>query len=145
LARPPLGRAAALLLAVAAVGACGGTAKREARSLIAAVDRYRHAEAPAMASRADAVAAVACTDPAVCDAKRACLAAITPTTRAFALKDEVARGLGDIEQKRLSRDSPDARALPAKLDEAEALLREGRAKMTACEDKLAVLQVEHGV
>jgi hypothetical protein len=90
------------------------------------------------------VAGVACTDAKVCTAKRACLAAIDPTARALALKDEVVRRVADLEEKRLSPESPEAQALPGKLDEAERLLREGRAKMPDCEKQLTDLQLEYG-
>ena len=80
-----------------------------------------------------------CSDAEVCAAKQACLAAIDPTTRALSLKDEVAARVVDIQAKRLAPDAPEADALPGKLDQAELLLREGRAKMTVCDAKLAAL------
>jgi hypothetical protein len=132
-------------LGLLALLACTNAARRETSSLAAAVDRYRHASATEdKESLASAVSSVGCTDARVCDAKQACVAAIDPTTRALALKDEVTRRLADIEQKRLASDSPEAQALPAKLDEAERLLREGRTHMAACDAKLATLQVATG-
>lgn len=125
--------------------ACGGTAKRETSALVTAVDHYRRADNSSKAAEVQKVVDVACTDTKVCDAKRACLAAIGPTARALAVKDEVARRLADIEQKRLSVDAAEAQALPAKLDEAERLLNEGRAKMPDCEKQLTDLVVEHGM
>jgi len=95
-------------------------------------------------SQQQGVVAVACTDAEVCAAKQVCLAAIVPTTRALVLKDEVAARLGDLQAKRLAPDAPEADALPAKLDEAERLLHEGRAKMTECDAKLVGLRVRHG-
>jgi hypothetical protein len=125
--------------------ACGGSAKREAATLVAEVDRYRRADNAFKAAEAQRIAGVPCTDPKVCGAKRACLAAIDTTVRALTLKDEVARRLADIERKRISPESPDAQALPGKLDEAERLLNEARAKMPDCEKKLTDLQLEYGV
>jgi hypothetical protein len=143
--RPAAAHAPVLSLALAlALAACTGTGKREAASLAEAVDRYRRADDASKEAQGRAVDAVACTDPRVCDAKQACLAAIEPTTRALALKDEVTRRLGDLEQKRLAPDSPEAQALPAKLDDAERLLKEGRAKMTACDARLAELRTQLG-
>jgi hypothetical protein len=136
---------AAALTGAVGTGSCAGATKREARALISAMDRFRHASDASRAADAQAISDVACSDQRVCDAKRACLAAIDPTTRALGLKDEVAHRLADLEQKRLSPDSPDARALPGKLDEAEKLLREGRAKMLDCEKKLNDLELEYGV
>jgi hypothetical protein len=133
------------LVAVAALVACAGSAKREASILVAAVDRYRRADSVSKTAEAQRVAAVACTDAKVCGAKRACLAALDPTARALALKDEVARRVTDLQEKRLAPDSPEAEALPGKLDEAEKLLREGRAKMPDCEKLLTDLQMDYGV
>ncbi len=136
------------MLALACAGsllACAGSAKREASILVAAVDRYRRADSTSKPAEAQTVAAVACTDAKVCEAKRACLAALDPTARALALKDEVARRVTDLQEKRLEPDSPEARALPGKLDEAEKLLREGRAKMPDCEKLLTDLQMDYGV
>ena len=132
------------LLALATV-ACAGSSKREAATLIAAVDRYRSADNASKARLTQSVADVACTDAQVCDAKRACLEAIDPTTRALRLKDEVTLRLSDIEGKRLAADAPEAQALPDKLDEAARLLTEGRAKMPDCEKKLTDLRLLHGV
>jgi hypothetical protein len=112
---------------------------------MAAVDSFRLAESGSKNAQAKQVASVACTDQSVCDAKRACVAAIDPTTRALSLKEEVERGVGDIESKRVAVDSPEARSLPGKLDEAEALLKDGRLRMSACDRKLAELQVKLGM
>jgi hypothetical protein len=126
------------------LGACHGSGKREASSLDEAVDRYRRAEGAEKASQAQAVADAPCTIPQVCDAKKTCLAAIGPTTRALALKDEVARLLGDLQEKRLPLDAGVAQALPAKLDQATALLQQGRAKMADCEKQLVDLRLDYG-
>lgn len=134
-----------LLLAALLSTACHGSAKREASALTTAVDRYRRADNASKPAQAQTVAAVTCSDPRVCDAKQACLAAIEPTSRALALKDEVARRIADIQSNRLSPTSPEAQALPGKLEEAETLLREGRTRMPACEKRLADLVLELGV
>jgi hypothetical protein len=135
-------------LALAAAGAfglaCTGAGKREAASLAEAVDRYRRADDASKDVLGREVAAVACTEARVCEAKQACLAAIEPTTRALLLKDEVASRLGDLEHKRLAPDSPEALALPGKLDDAERLLAEGRTQMALCDAKLAELRVAFG-
>ena len=128
-----------------ALAACGGGAKREAAALAGAVDRYRRAENSSKASMVDAVVAVACSDGQVCAAKEACLAAIQPTVRALVLKDGVASCVSDLEGKRLSPDSPEAQALPGKLNEAERLLKQGHALMGDCEKKLADRRAYHGV
>ena len=139
------GAASRVLLAGVLTAACHGGAKREATGLAAAIDRYRRADDASKPAQAQTVAGVPCSDPKVCDAKRACLAAIDPTSRALALKDEVARRVVDIQDKRLSPASPEAQALPGKLDQAETLLREGRTKMPECEKLLADLVIAFGV
>jgi hypothetical protein len=134
----------AALFLILGLGACHESGKREAATLDEAVDRYRRAEGAEKASRAQAVADAPCAIPEVCDAKNTCLAAIGPTTRALALKDEVARLLGDLQEKRLPVDAAAAQALPAKLDEATALLQQGRAKMADCEKQLVDLRLYYG-
>jgi hypothetical protein len=122
-----------------------GTARREARSLVDTVERFRRAENDQKPAMAAVVSGVACTDAEVCAAKKACVEAIDPTARALALKDEVARALDDLAAKKLDPRDTRAQALPQKLDDAERLLNEGRAKMPACEQKIAELKVKHGV
>jgi len=133
------------VLFVAALTECSGPGKREAQSLVDAVDRYRLADDASKDALGKAVAAVACTDSRVCDAKQACVAAVEPTTRALALKNEVARLLVELEHKRLAPDAPEAEALPGKLDEAERLLKDGRAGMARCDARLTDLRVAFGV
>jgi hypothetical protein len=132
----PLAVALALL-----TPACAGPGKGEAIALTDAVDRFLHASGSATAAQVQAVAAVNCTDERVCSAKQVCMGAIDPTAKSLALKDEVSLRLADIEAHRLAADSPEAQALPGKLDDASRLLREGHDKMEVCETKLADLQV----
>lgn len=137
------------VLAVAATlaatsAACGGEARRESAALLEAVDRYRDADASSKLVRGQAVAAVACSAGPVCSAKRVCLAAIEPTTRALQLRDDVARRVADIEQKHLDVAPPEKQALSGKLDEATELLQAGREKMSECERRLADLRVQYG-
>jgi hypothetical protein len=133
------------LLLVACACACDGAAKHEAATLAAAVDHFRRADPSFKTAQAQAVDAVVCSDARVCAAKDACVAAVDPTARALALKDEVASRLQDIEKGTLAADAPEARALPDKLDEAERLLKEGRVQMEVCDARLADLRVALGV
>jgi len=123
---------------------CHGSGRGEAAALDDAVDRYRRAEATQKASESQTVADLSCTVPEVCDAKKACLAAMGPTTRALAIKDEVARMLVELQQKRLPLDAASAQELPGKLDEATQLLQEGKAKMADCEKQLVDLRLHFG-
>lgn len=132
------------LLATCAL-ACGNPAKREAASLVSAVDRFRRAGNPSKPQEARTIASVACADPEVCAAKEACLAASEPTAKALALKNEVEHGVSDLEQKKLSPDDPVARSLPEKLDQAQHLLEEGHGKMAACDEKVGRLRIKYGL
>jgi hypothetical protein len=131
------------LLVVLAGAACTATGRRETAALEDAVDRFRHSQSQSRAELAQVVAGVPCTEASVCDAKTACLAGIEPTTRALLLKDEVASRIGDLEKKRLAVDSPEAQALPGKLEEATRLLEIGRTKMTDCERRLIDLRLRY--
>jgi hypothetical protein len=135
---------AGLLVGASLLG-CEGGAKHEASTLLFAVDRYRRADNASKAAAARRVGDVLCNDAKVCDAKRACIASIEPTARALTLKEEVSRRIADVELKRLAPDSPEAQALPGMLEEAELLLKEGRARMPDCEKLLTDLHVEYGV
>jgi hypothetical protein len=125
-------------------GPLGCSAKREATSLLAAIERYQQADNATKATQVPAVAAVSCSDAQVCEAKRACLAAIQPTAQALTLKDYVSARIDDLQARRLSPDSLEAQALPGKLDSATQLLKEGRARMPECERKLADLRIASG-
>jgi hypothetical protein len=129
---------------LAAIACQGNAGRRESASLAEAVDRYRNAEEGAKSERAQGVLALACSDATVCDVKRICMAAIEPTTKALALKNEVAQRLNELDQKKLSPDSPELAALPDKLEEATRLLQEGRTKMLECDKRLAELRVQFG-
>jgi hypothetical protein len=135
-------RACLAALAVSLL-ACGNGAKREAAGLTEAVDRFRHASGASSTPAAQAVDAFACSDPKVCVAKQACVAAIDPTAKALALKDEVGARLADIEAGKIGPDSPEAQALPGQLDDASRLLREGHEKMDDCERRLADLRLAY--
>jgi hypothetical protein len=140
-------RCGSLLVAILGIGiaGCPSAGQHEAASLVNAVDAYRHAPGPARAQRGHAVSDVTCSDAKVCDAKQACVAAIEPTVRALALKDEVSATVAAIEKGTVAKDSPEAQALPGKLDEAERLLTDGRARMQTCDARLTDLRVAFGV
>ncbi|HSY23784.1 MAG TPA: hypothetical protein VK841_16765, partial [Polyangiaceae bacterium] len=84
------------------------------------------------------------TDTTVCDVKRLCMGAIESTTKALALKNEVAQRLNELDQKKLAPDSPELEALPGKLDEATRMLQEGRTQMLDCDKRLADLRIQFG-
>jgi hypothetical protein len=116
------------------------SAKQEASSLVAAVDRFHRAENRDKPERAAAIATVACTDPAVCEAKTACQAATKSTADALILKAEVEIKLGEVRHGTLSKTDDAVAALPGKLDDAGRLLEEGRKAMPACDQAILVLR-----
>ena len=138
-------RAVLAFIALSLTGAaCQDAPKRETAALVNAVEFFRRADGAGRADRVRDIAGLRCTEARVCEAKGVCLAAIEPTARALAIKDEVAARVADLEQKRLAPDAPEVQDLPAKLDEAKRLLEAGRAKMGECDVKLADLRVAFG-
>jgi hypothetical protein len=136
--------AVAILASSSLVAGCA-PGKREAASLVAAVDRYRRAAMGAKGPLADAIAAVPCTADEVCAAKLACVAASGPTAKGVALKSEVERALGDLRGGRMTREQAAAQGLPEKLDLASALLSEGEAKLSRCDALITALRLEYGL
>jgi len=116
------------------------SSKQEAASLVAAVDRFRKAENVDKPEREKAIAQAACADAEVCEAKRLCDTSAKATAAGLLLKGEVERGLAALENGTLAKTDDAAKALPAKLDEAERLVREGHAEMPACDQKILALR-----
>ena len=125
--------------------ACEAGARQEAAQVVEAVDRFRKAENPAKPAAVEALRAVKCSAADVCKARDACLASAEATAKAMRLKSEVEQGLSAVEKDATPRDSVEARALPAKLDEAEALLKEGFSLLPACDDEIMVLKRRHRI
>jgi len=132
-------------LTVGLATGCSNPAKGEAATLVANVDRFRRAENADKPSLLPAIESSPCTDPDVCAAKQACLAHAKPTADGLALKNEVQRGLADLEQKRLEPDASAAATLPTKLDEASRLLDRGHAALAGCDQRLLVLRAKFGL
>jgi hypothetical protein len=122
--------------------ACG-TAKREAGSLVAAVDRFHRAENSAKPARADEVAVVACRDAEVCEAKKLCTDATGQMAAGLRLSSEVQAKMSDLEAGTLDRG--EVSALTAKLEDAGRLHREGYHAMLACDGKVTALRLKYGL
>jgi hypothetical protein len=125
--------------------ACNTGARQEAAQVVEAVDRFRKADNAGKPAQVESLRAVKCTSPDVCKARDACLASAEATAKALRLKSEVEQGLTAVEKGTLARDSAQARALPAKLDEAEALLKEGFAALQPCDDEIMALKRKHQI
>lgn len=133
-----------LALVCALLSSCA-TDKKEARALATAVERFRLASDLEKGAAAAQIATVACTDPAVCDAKQSCMTASDATAKGLGLKAEVEHLLGEVQAKRLAPDDPAAKTLPDKLDDADRLLKAGHHDMKACDEKVIALKLKYGV
>lgn len=120
--------------------ACSTGGKQEAAQVVEAMDRFRKADNASKPSTVESLRGVKCSAADVCRARDACLASAEATSKALRLKSDVEQGLGAIEKGMLPRESAEAKALPAKLDEAESLLKEGFAALPACDDQLMALK-----
>jgi hypothetical protein len=128
------------LVVLALLAASCSSAKQEASSLVAAVDRFHRAENIDKPDRATAITLVACSDPTVCEAKAACQTATKATADALILKADVETKLAEVRRGALSKTDDAVQALPGKLDEAGRLLGEGRKAMPDCDQKILVLR-----
>ena len=127
-------------LALTLLPSCHTGEKQEAAQVVEAMDRFRKADNPAKPSTVESLRAVKCTVADVCKTRDACLASAEATSKALRLKSEVEQGLSAIEKGTLPSDSAEAKALPAKLDEAESLLKEGFAALPPCDDRIMALK-----
>jgi hypothetical protein len=120
--------------------ACDSAERRDAASVIAAVQRFRSADNVSTPAMVDALRATPCSTPDACKVRDECVAAGEPTAKALRLKAEVEKGLGALESGGLSKDSEEAKALPKKLDDAEALLTLGHQSLPKCDDAVQALK-----
>lgn len=134
----PLAFATLALMLV--VPACRAGDKQEAAQVVSAMDRFRKAENRVKPSMVDSLRAAKCSVPDVCRTRDACLASAEATSKALRLKSDVEQGLSALEKGTLARDSAEANVLPAKLDEAESLLKEGFEALPACDDQIMALK-----
>jgi hypothetical protein len=125
--------------------ACNSGARQEAAQVVEAVDRFRKADNAAKPATVESLRSVKCTAADVCKARDACLASAEATAKALRLKSEVEQGLTAVETDAMPSDSPAARALPAKLDEAESLLKEGFTALPACDDQVMALKRKYQI
>jgi hypothetical protein len=104
------------------------------------MDRFRKADNAAKPARVDSLRDVKCSATDVCAAREACLGSAEATAKALRLKSEVEIGLSAIEKGTLAKESPEARGLTRKLDEAEELLKQGFAALQPCDAQILALR-----
>ena len=123
--------------------ACDSGERREAESLVVAVRRFHEAENSGKPAATEALRAVPCSAADVCRTRDLCLAAADAWSKAVILKDEAARAIDRIEKGELAKDTPEAKALPEKLEKASTLLTEGHARLAECDDAVMALKRKH--
>lgn len=136
-------RLCALVFAASLACACEGGARQEADSLARALDRFRRADNADKANAIHDLRATRCTADDVCRARKECLAYAEPTVRALVLKADVEKALASLERDAMAASSEEARSLPAKLDDAERLLKEGMDHLEPCDGEVQALRRKH--
>jgi hypothetical protein len=136
---------ALVLTAVASLAACESAERRDAQVVLEAVVRFRKADGPSTPAAFDALKATPCVAPDVCHARDVCLAAGDPVAKGFRLKAEVERDLAALHDGTLPKDSPEAQDMPRKLEEAEELLKKGRAALAACDEAALALKRKYRI
>ena len=131
---------ALFFLACGKGGSCDHDRRADAMLLIGRVDQFRRADNATKPSLVDDIRTTPCNEDDICAAKTACLAFAEPTAKALVTKHEVEVSLGAIEHGTLAKDTPEAQSLPAKVDAAEALLKDGQSKLDACDSLLMGLR-----
>ncbi len=135
----------ALLAILAASSTACGSGKREAASLVAAVDRYRKAPMESKAAPAAMIEKVECSDAEVCAAKEACLQSARPTVRGMALKLEVTKALDDLNEGRITHDQAEGMGLSRKLDDASRAIDDGRVNLAGCDAEVISLRLKYAL
>lgn len=133
------------LVAAAPLVGCDGAERRDAETVVAAVVRFRTADNESTPGAVLALRQTPCKADDACQAKEACLAAGEETTRALRLKAEVERSISALERGTLAKESPEAQALPKKLDEAEHALQKGHDGLPACDERVQALKAKHRI
>ena len=130
---------------VVLLAACDGAERRDAEVVLSAIGRFRTADNATTPAAVEALRATPCIAADACGARDACVAAGDATARALRLKAEVERGVHALERGALDKTSPEAQALPRKLDEAEALLKAGHDGLPVCDEKAQALKRKHRI
>ncbi len=133
-------KVAALVVVGLLASACNSGSRQEAAQVVEAVSRFRKADNPAKPATVESLRAVKCSAADVCRARDACLAAAEATSKGLRIKSEVEQGLLALDAGVMTKESAAARALPAKLDEAESLFNEGFAALPPCDDQIIALK-----
>ena len=121
----------------------------EARSLLAAVDRFREVESAAKPANLPAVEAARCSSAEICSAKDACLAFARPFCVALQLTSDVEQRLNTLTTEMDAGQIDDAHrdaektALSGMLEQATASNQQSQKALVACDAKMKVLQARY--
>ncbi|MBX3205011.1 MAG: hypothetical protein KF764_08070 [Labilithrix sp.] len=135
----------ALVASIAALAGCDSAERRDAQSVVIAVTRFRTADNASTPAMVEALKATPCSAPDACKARDDCAATGEATAKALRLKAEVEKGLDALEKGTIAKDSPEAAALPKKLDEAEVLLKQGHDGLARCDEQIQALKRKHRI
>ncbi len=131
-----------VVLGLLILTACNAN-RHEARTLTQALDQFSLAVAADRPRALAALEAVPVTSYSTAEnAKRECVVYARTLHRAFTLKDEVTLRFADVHDGLIDKKNPIAIALPAKLNEAEILLKEAAAVHASCRRLLASAEAQ---
>ena len=125
-----------LLLAPVVMAACDGPDRREAQNIANLVGRIRNDSS----ASPDDLKVAQCTQPEICQTRDACFKSLDATSKAIHLQREIELKLTDIEGGKMSKTSPEALALPKKLDDATRFNDEGHDALPLCDERLAAMK-----
>lgn len=125
--------------------ACDTEEKKDAARIVDAVRRFRTAETADMPPLVAALKETPCKTDETCKVKDDCLKTGEATSKAIQIKTEAELALAAIEQGKLDKESPEAISLPAKLDQASALLKIGKDATTACDEGVTALKRKYSL
>lgn len=132
-------RRACLIVAAAAVAACGPSKeKEEARVVGAAVEALIAAPNDKKRDALDALDKTPCASDAACEVKNTCVDAFRPLVKALAIKDEIRAAM------RAPGAAASTDALRDRVDEADKLVKETATKHDLCLAKKAALLQKTG-
>ncbi len=131
------------LFAFATLSACDGTERTESENLFHVIERFRVAENRDKPGLVKAIEDAPATSAGVGPAKAKCAFAAKQLSKAVSISNEVDVTLGQIEKDGKGKSDPRAEPLGRRLDEAEALLKEGHLAMQECETSLTPLRKKY--
>ncbi len=134
-----------MTLVTVALAACDGAERRDAETVLIAVNRFRIADNATTSAALEALKATPCIAVEACRTRDACALPGESTAKALRLKAEVEKGLAALEKGTLTRDSPEAQELPKKLADAETLLKKGHDGLAACDEQVHALKRKHRI